>query len=201
MFPYKSVLFKLLNIVVKFNILLFFCCSLVEISFIVGISLAFFWKGIITSDVSGLDFLRSKFYFFIYFTCFWIRLLRKCGLSVSVTATISWFIESPVTAYSTFSMLFFSYISSKYVIFIYRQFLIKYIHWFLFRNFVLYYLWDQAALLSCYLYELSRLWPTTSVTCHVDDLLRLWPGLVLSGIWNLIRLVHYKCQNFTMLVH
>ena len=98
MFPYKSILFKVLIIVVKFNIFLLFCWGVVQSQFCCwNITWVFFWKGSITSDVSELDIFRSRFGSFMSFTSFWIRLLRKCCLPVSVTATIlelmSWFIE------------------------------------------------------------------------------------------------------------
>ena len=123
MFPNKTKVLKVLKIIVKLNFFIFLEGVLKNASFIGGQSAAdFFWNDIVTSFVSGLNILRSKSRSFFSCTSFCMLLLKKFCRSVSVTVTkaepMSWFIDSPVTAYSSdflsfiFSTSLFSVISA-----------------------------------------------------------------------------------------
>ena len=82
-----------------------------------------------------------------------------------------------------FHLVFSSYVNSKYVIFIYQQFLIKRMYWFHFNSFFVILL-----MLPSYLIELLPLWPTTLIAYHVYDLPRLWHATFICcetfGLWN-----------------
>ena len=120
--------------------------------------------------------LRSKLGSFTSFTTFWIRLLKIFCLSVSVTATklesISWIIDSPVTAYSTdflnltFSTsLFWQKVCCFHLLAVpYRIYLSAPSENFLF----LLLFWPS------YLIELLLLWPATFLVCRVSSLPCFW---------------------------
>ena len=129
MFPNKTKLLQVLEIIAELCFFIFFWLLCCKMSFLLVDSqlLIFFLNGIL-SFVSGLDIFRSKSGSIFSFTSFYLVLLKKSCRSRSVTVTeaepISCFMDSPVTAYSsdflnlTFSSSFFSVIFAVKILFL-----------------------------------------------------------------------------------
>ena len=100
-----------------------------------------------------------------------------------------------------FHLVFSSYVNSKYVIFIYRQFLIKHMYWFHFNSFFVILL-----MLPSYLIELLPLWLATLIAYHVYDLPRLFVLKLLDSetflTWefffsdSFFLFFFFRCWNF-----
>ena len=143
MFPNKTKLLKVLKIIVKLNFLHFFwllCCKM-SVLLEDSVSSWFLLKWYFYIFFFWIGYFKVQIWIFFSFTSSCMVLLQTFCLSVSVTITkpepMSWFMDSPVNAYSRdflnlkFSASsFFCNVCSKNIIFIRRWFFVKNMYWF-----------------------------------------------------------------------